>query len=305
VNPDPALSVVVGTLDRLAQLRQCLDSIVSQTRTPVRVYVTDAGSTDGTIEYLRSIGAGWLVPILTGRRLGQARAYNDVFAQVATPYVCWLSDDNVVVDRGLDRAIAILEDEPAIGMVALKVRDMMGPFARSPYIGGISDVGILNVNQGVLRTRVLRAVGGFSETFRDYGIDPDLTARPVTTSSTRRPWRCITSARGARIRRRTSTAAAWHGSVATSRCTGASTPRSGAADSAGERSGSRGRCCASPRASISTARVPCSASCRATGTTRAPAGTSRCSMRGRAGAVRIIFASRVRRVSARASRRAS
>lgn len=171
------LSVVVGTLNRLALLRQCLDSIAGETRTPVRIYVTDAGSTDGTIEFLRSVASERLVPIFVGRRLGQARAYNDVFAQVATPYVCWLSDDNVVVDGGLDRAVAILEDDAAIGMVGLKVRDVIGPFAPSPYIGGISDIGVLNVNQGVLRTPILASVGGFSETFRDYGIDPDLTAR--------------------------------------------------------------------------------------------------------------------------------
>jgi len=33
------------------------------------------------------------------------------------------------------------------------------------------------VNQGVLRTEILKKVGGFGETFRDYGIDPDLTAK--------------------------------------------------------------------------------------------------------------------------------
>jgi len=46
-----------------------------------------------------------------------------------------------------------------------------------PYIGGISSVGILNVNQGMLPTAVLKALNGFSEEFRMYGIDPDLTAR--------------------------------------------------------------------------------------------------------------------------------
>lgn len=29
----------------------------------------------------------------------------------------------------------------------------------------------------MLPTRVLKEVGGFSEAFRDYGIDPDLTAK--------------------------------------------------------------------------------------------------------------------------------
>jgi GT2 family glycosyltransferase len=173
------LSVVVGTLDRLAQLQRCLGSIFAETTTPVRVYVGDAGSTDGTVEYLRSIAGDQVRPIFAGRRQGQARAYNEVFALVDTPYVCWLSDDNVIVNRGLDVAVAVLDAEPRIGMVALKVKDVVGPFADAPYIGGISPIGILNVNQGVLRTGVLRAVGGFSEAFRDYGIDPDLTTKVV------------------------------------------------------------------------------------------------------------------------------
>ena len=62
-------------------------------------------------------------------------------------------------------------------MVGLKVKDITGPFIKAPYIGGISEAGILNVNQGVLRTSVLHQIGGFSEEFMDYGIDPDLTAR--------------------------------------------------------------------------------------------------------------------------------
>lgn len=171
------LSVVVGTWNRRAQLEQCLDSIFAETRTPVCVYVTDAGSTDGTIDVLRARASDRLVPIFEGQRLGQARAYNLAFRRVTTPYVCWLSDDNVVVNGGLDVAVRVLDRERAIGMVALKVKDVRGPFADAPYIGGLSVLGILNVNQGVLRTDVLHQLGGFSEDFRDYGIDPDLTAR--------------------------------------------------------------------------------------------------------------------------------
>lgn len=171
------LSVVVGTLNRLDQLRACLASIFEQTHCAVRVYVADAGSTDGTVEHLRAIASEQVVPLLAGKKLGQARAYNDVFRLVDTPYVCWLSDDNVVVNRGLDVAVEILDAHTRIGMVALKIKDKMGPFVEAPYIGGVSSIGILNVNQGVLRTPILRAVGGFSEAFSDYGIDPDLTAK--------------------------------------------------------------------------------------------------------------------------------
>lgn len=171
------LSIVVGTYNRLDQIRSCVQSIIAQTQTPFHLYVSDGGSTDGTIEYLSSISSETVHPIFAGKLIGQAKAYNDVFKQVETPYVCWLSDDNVVVNRGLDRAVRILNNHRKIGMVGLKVKDMQGPFAEAPYIGGISEIGILNVNQGVLRTEILKTVGGFSERMQNYGIDPDLTAK--------------------------------------------------------------------------------------------------------------------------------
>lgn len=175
------LSVVVGTYNRRDQIQRTIESVVAQTQTPYRLYVTDAGSTDGTVDYLRSVSSPRIIPILTEQKLGQARAYNDVFRMVETPYVCWLSDDNEVVDGGLDTALQTLQSDPRIGMVGLKVKDVVGPFAEAPYIGGVSEYGILNVNQGMLRTDVLREVGCFSEEFRDYGIDPDLTAKVLLT----------------------------------------------------------------------------------------------------------------------------
>lgn len=171
------ISIVVGTMNRVPYLRRCVESIVRETRRPFRLYVTDAGSTDGTLEYLESVRSERIIPVLVGKKLGQARAYNDIFEQIFSPYTCWLSDDNEVVNGGLDLAADVLDAWPRIGMVGLKVRDLQGPFAAQPYIGGLSRFGILNVNQGVLRTEILRTVGGFSLAFRDYGIDPDLTAK--------------------------------------------------------------------------------------------------------------------------------
>ncbi len=168
---------MLGTYNRLDSLKRCIESIFVQTRTPSVVYVTDAGSTDGTDDYLRSIASERLVPVLIGQRLGQARGYNGVFATVTTPYVVWISDDNEIVNGGLDVAVQILDERPRVGMVAIKVKDVEGPATVAPYLGAVSSIGVLNVNQGMLRTPVLHRVGGFNERFRDYGIDPDLTAK--------------------------------------------------------------------------------------------------------------------------------
>lgn len=171
-----SLSIVVGTYNRLDQIQRCIASIGRETKTPHKIYITDAGSTDGTIEYLNSVRSETIIPVLVGEKLGQAKAYNDVFDIVATDYVCWLSDDNEVVDNGLDLAVEILRADATIGMVGLKTKDVQGPFVGTPFIGGVSPAGILNVNQGMLPTHLLKKLGGFSTEFRDYGIDNALTA---------------------------------------------------------------------------------------------------------------------------------
>ena len=169
------LAVVLGTFNRLDSLKRCVESIRRETRTPVQIHVADAGSTDGTQDWLKTQGD--LHAWFAGRRLGQAKAYNDVFRTLTTPYIAWLSDDNEVVEHGLDAAVAVLDRRREVGLVALKTKDVQGPFLGSVYIGGVSEIGVLNVNQGLLRTEAGAEVGWFSEAFGSYGIDPDLTAK--------------------------------------------------------------------------------------------------------------------------------
>jgi GT2 family glycosyltransferase len=61
--------------------------------------------------------------------------------------------------------------------VALKVKEVVGRRSRLPYIGGIRKTGILNCNQGVIRSDLFKKIGYFDESFKNYGIDPDLTAK--------------------------------------------------------------------------------------------------------------------------------
>ncbi|HET8971390.1 MAG TPA: NADH-quinone oxidoreductase subunit G, partial [Candidatus Nanopelagicales bacterium] len=108
---------------------------------------SDADGAGAAARLLREPGA----VLLVGERLGQARAYNDVFEIVQTPYVAWISDDNEIVNAGLDIAVEILDRRPRIGMVGVKVKEIEGPATVAAYLGAVSEIGILNVNQGMLR----------------------------------------------------------------------------------------------------------------------------------------------------------
>lgn len=168
------LVILLATFNRLHLLKRALESIASGTTCSHEVIVIDGGSTDGTIEYLKSLPN--ITPVFQGKLLGASRAYNEVWRQIECKYTCWLSDDTEIVDGSLDMAINILEARPEIGMVGLKMKDTMGPKQWKPYAGGICIYGLLNCNHGILSMDLLRAVGFFNESYRAYTIDKDLTA---------------------------------------------------------------------------------------------------------------------------------
>jgi GT2 family glycosyltransferase len=173
------LSVVIGTRNRKEILQKCLNALIGKIKTSHQIIVIDAGSTDGTIEYLKDIADIHL--ICDGKPIGQAQSFNRVFPSLKSKFICWLSDDNVVQPGALDTAVEILVKNNKIGLVALKVKEVVGRRSRLPYIGGIRKTGILNCNQGIIRSDLFKKVGYFDESFKNYGIDPDLTAKVLLT----------------------------------------------------------------------------------------------------------------------------
>ena len=173
------LAILVATYNRLPLLKMVLESIISGTDSSHGIYVIDGGSTDGTIEYLRELHG--ITPIFQNELIGATRAYNQVWRQIEGKYSCWLSDDTEVVAGSLDLALSILDSNSKIGMVGLKMKDVKGPGVVQPYMGAISEHGILNCNHGVFRTKILRDVGYFNENYHTYFFDPDFTASVLCT----------------------------------------------------------------------------------------------------------------------------
>lgn len=171
----PVLAVVMATRNRLATLRPALESLVGKIKATHQIVVVELGSTDGTLDYLR--GLKGIRTVHGGAPRGQALDLNPVFATVNARFTCWLSDDNVALDGMLDLAVSILDGHPEIGMVGLKVKDVTGPKQAEPYIGAIWPTGVLNCNQGVIRTSLFRQIGFFDEQYQTYGVDPDVTTQ--------------------------------------------------------------------------------------------------------------------------------
>jgi GT2 family glycosyltransferase len=173
------LTILIATYNRREALKSAVNAISAQTRCSHEIIVIDGGSTDGTIEYLRSRDD--ITSVFQGKLLGAPRAYNQVWRDVVSKYTCWLSDDTELTNSGLDLAIRILENDPGIGMVGLKTKDVVGPRVNIPYVGALSEYRILNCNHGVMPTELVRSIGFFNEDYPMYMIDPDLTASILCT----------------------------------------------------------------------------------------------------------------------------
>lgn len=173
------LTILMGTRNRFELLKRSIDAVTQENVSGHQLVVIDAGSTDNTLASIRSRSDICLVE--DGQKLGQARSLNRVAKNCTSPYICWLSDDNVVRPGALRDAVSILDKDPTIGMVSLKVQDVAGSRSGKPYIGAISSAGFVNCNQGVIRTDLFRKIGGFDEEFSDYMMDTDLTAKVLLT----------------------------------------------------------------------------------------------------------------------------
>src|SRR6476660_2754599 len=59
----PAVSIILPTYDRLPLLRDAVASVLAQTVQDWELFVVDDGSTDGTVEWLESLGDPRIVAI--------------------------------------------------------------------------------------------------------------------------------------------------------------------------------------------------------------------------------------------------
>src|SRR5690348_11042372 len=115
----PNLGVVVIGRNEGERLRRCLDSIIRNVR--LVVYV-DSGSTDGSVEMARGMGAAVLE--LDSRRpfnAGRARTEGFRHLHALLPdlqYVQFVDGDCEVVEGWLEMAAAFLDAHPDIAVVA-------------------------------------------------------------------------------------------------------------------------------------------------------------------------------------------
>lgn len=197
------IGVVIVSCNALANTRRCIETLRAKAdpRFPQALYVTDNGSTDGSLEWLEGAGAGPDLQLIRNPfNYGAPRARNQALLGVRDHrWICFLDNDVFVTEGWLERALYHGEVDPQVGSVALCAsrasksqvvpydglddQASLDGFANTHY-GEHSRMGrdtTLFTSFGVLvRAEVLERIGGFDEAFSPWGFeDDDLSLRIV------------------------------------------------------------------------------------------------------------------------------
>jgi GT2 family glycosyltransferase len=174
----PDATVAIVTKDRRDELRQALESALSQDGA-IEILVVDDGSTDGTAEMVRAeyprvrverfdSSAGLVVRRNEAARLARARV------------IVSIDDDAVFSGTGTVAQTLRDFDHPRIGVVAIPyidVRSGSGENQRAPYASGCWVTATFRGTAYAVRRDLFLALGGFRETIFHQGEEADFSLR--------------------------------------------------------------------------------------------------------------------------------
>ena len=109
------VSVITPCFNAAAHIRATVESVLAQDYPHVEYLVMDGGSTDGTLDVLRSFGQR--VRWISEPDRGQADAINKGFAQTHGQILAWLNADDTYAPGAIRTAADFLANHPDIAVV--------------------------------------------------------------------------------------------------------------------------------------------------------------------------------------------
>jgi glycosyltransferase involved in cell wall biosynthesis len=109
-SPQPCFALVTPSYQQAPFLRACVDSVLAQTEVRTNYAVHDGGSTDGSVDLLRSYGGR--VRWQTGPDGGQVRAINRGLQELDGEFCGYLNSDDVLAPGALARVAAEFARHP-------------------------------------------------------------------------------------------------------------------------------------------------------------------------------------------------
>lgn len=167
----PAVTVLMPAFNAGPMLREAVDSILAQTFTDFEFLVLDDGSTDGTVEALRSMGDSRLRIVSNPCNLGLIATLNRGIELARAPLLARMDADDLAHPQRLQRQVEVLAQRPDLALVGTwaRVIDETGrpigqlspPHRQEELVLAVLDSSPFVHPSVMARTGVLRHLGGY------------------------------------------------------------------------------------------------------------------------------------------------
>jgi glycosyltransferase involved in cell wall biosynthesis len=184
----PKVTVLLPVYNGGAHLPGAIDSVLAQTYRDFELLLIDDCSSDRSVGVIESYADPRIRLLRNERNLGQVPTLNRGLREARGEYVARLDQDDVALPERLERQVALLDSEPAVGLVGTwmdfvddqgtvvwPLRDRLDDFAEFVYLILINALPIAHPTVMFRRQAVLD-LGGYDETVR-LAEDQDLWRR--------------------------------------------------------------------------------------------------------------------------------
>lgn len=167
----PLISVIVPTFNRLSLLQETIQSVRAQSFRDFEIIVVDDGSTDGTLEWLRSQAD---LHVVSQPNQGIATSRNNGAARARGMWLAFLDHDDLWAVDKLKIQVEYLRENPEIALVAARhvrlasrFRDTKAPkWIKGDLFVKVYSESFIHTSSVMIRKDVFEKIGGFPPQYR-------------------------------------------------------------------------------------------------------------------------------------------
>ncbi|MBZ5536906.1 MAG: glycosyltransferase family 2 protein [Acidobacteriia bacterium] len=123
----PLITVSLVTFNSRDEIERCLQCLDAQSLQDFEVRIWDNASTDGTVEFLKSLSLPRLSLFCSGTNVGFCAAHNHIIEESGAEFVLVLNPDCYLESHYLEAAVGAARKNPCIGAVAGKLYRLRTP----------------------------------------------------------------------------------------------------------------------------------------------------------------------------------
>jgi len=115
------IPILFTAFNRLEYTKQCLTALSENTSNIGEIYIIDNASTDGTVEYLKSVSFSNVSTIIyNDENVGVAGAMNQFFKMIDSEYFAKVDNDTIVPFAWLDNLYEVIKSEEGVDFIQAK-----------------------------------------------------------------------------------------------------------------------------------------------------------------------------------------